>query len=173
MAWTSHLTLKLLRDSIPNVHLQIVGEGPHGAHLKDRVSAENLGGSVDFVGIVPIEAIPSILAASHCGICPVTGQLWNVLSFPNKIYEYIASGLPTVIPRTQLLATYYPEESVLFYEPDNAADLAAKILEVYQGGEDLRRRLRLAREDVLKRLNWQTQERALLDCVHLMIGAPP
>lgn len=151
-----------VRRAVPNVLLRIVGNGGYASTLQARVAVEGLGDYVEFVGTVPLEQVPLVLAQAHCGICPVTGAFWDRILFPNKIYEYIASGLPAVIPRTALFAAYYPETAVVYYRPDDAEDFAAKLIAVYKGGDTLRVALAAERDTVLSRMNWPDQERRLL-----------
>jgi hypothetical protein len=65
-----------------------------------------------------------------------------------------------------LLSTYYPENAVVFHRPDDAADLATKLVAVHAGGQPLRARLAGGRDAVLRSLNWQTQQCTLLQCVN-------
>jgi Glycosyl transferases group 1 len=126
---------------------------------------------VDFPGWVASEQVPELLAESHCGICPVTGPLGNML-LPNKIYEYVASGLPALIPRTPLLAAHYPESAVVFYRPDDVEDFAAKLIAVYEGGQPLRARLCDEGGRVLHAMSWANQRRTLLECVDRLVREP-
>ena len=49
--------------------------------------------------------------------------------------EYAAMEIPTIAPRLKAITHYFDENSALFYEPDNAKDMAKCISDVYQDRE--------------------------------------
>ncbi len=80
------------------------------------------------------------------------------LSLSNKVYEYVAVGVPAIVPRTDCLQYYYPEDVLRFFNPGDAADLAQAILDLYHSREERQARI-TAGWRLTDRWNWQ-EERA-------------
>ena len=94
--------------AVDNSTLLMVGTGDYLDHLK-RIAPEN----VQFLGKVMYSDIPSILAKSSIGILPLEPTPINLIGSPNKLFEMMAVGLPTVctsLPGLRLIA----DEAALF-----------------------------------------------------------
>jgi glycosyltransferase involved in cell wall biosynthesis len=112
------------------------------------------------VGTVAYERMPEIVAAADVGVAPYdTARLRQLrLGFywsPLKIFEYMASGLPTVtIPRAPLTEIVREGEEGLHFREGDAADLA-RIVERLAGEPALRARMGAqARSRVVERYSW-------------------
>jgi len=109
---------------------------------------------------VPYERMPALLAAADVGVAPYdTARLRQLrLGFywsPLKIFEYMASGLPTVtIARSPLDEIVRAEEEGLHFREGDEADLA-RVLERLAGDAALRARLGTqARSRVVECYSW-------------------
>jgi glycosyltransferase involved in cell wall biosynthesis len=112
------------------------------------------------LGAVPYDAMPAVVAACDVGTAPYDsarlaqlrlGFFWS----PLKIFEYMASGLPTItVDRHPLREVVRDgEEGLLVREADPAALAAA--IERLAGDEPLRRRLGAsARARVVEKYSW-------------------
>jgi starch synthase len=112
------------------------------------------------LGSVPYERMPEIVAAADIGVAPYdTSRLRSLrLGFfwsPLKIFEYMASGLPTVtVPRPPLTTIVRHEQEGLHYREGDARDLAQSLVRL-AGDASLRRSLGMrARERVVERYSW-------------------
>jgi glycosyltransferase involved in cell wall biosynthesis len=83
--------VKIVRRTVPRVHLVLVGDGPLGYRLRQRVAALDLADAVTFPGYVPQEATPSFYRAAD--VFALSSDFDNS---PNVILEAMASGLPIV-----------------------------------------------------------------------------
>ena len=112
------------------------------------------------LGKVPYDAMPAVVAACDIGVAPYDparlpqlrlGFFWS----PLKIFEYMASGLPTItIDRHPLEEVVRDGEEGLCAKAADPAALAAAI-ERLAGDEPLRRRLGAnARRRVVERYSW-------------------
>lgn len=112
------------------------------------------------LGTVPYDAMPAVVAACDIGTAPYDparlpqlrlGFFWS----PLKIFEYMASGLPTVTVNRHPLEEVIRdgEEGLLVKEADPAALAAA--IERLAGDEGLRWRMGMnARRRVVERYSW-------------------
>ncbi|MEM8598897.1 MAG: glycosyltransferase family 4 protein [Bacteroidota bacterium] len=87
-------TLDALRD-VPDVALVVIGEGPFEGEA--RRLAEPVRDRVHFVPFTPPDALPALTASADVGLVLIEPRTESLrLSLPNKLFEYLAAGLPVV-----------------------------------------------------------------------------
>ena len=74
------------------VHFTFAGYGPLAKDV--AAVAERIPGTVTYLGRLPFEDIPSLLAASDIGLMPYVRG--STVELPDKFYDYIAAGLPMI-----------------------------------------------------------------------------
>jgi glycosyltransferase involved in cell wall biosynthesis len=80
---------------LPDVQLVSLGEGPLLAQL--RAFAATLGARVTFLPPVPPEMVNAYAASATLGVSPYVPEgLNNRYSLPNKLFHYMAAGIPVV-----------------------------------------------------------------------------
>lgn len=77
--------------------LRLIGGGDTVPKLRRLVEEEGLEDSVEFVGPVPREEIPELLAEADIGIAPLVQDEELAYAMPTKVYEYLGCGLPIVV----------------------------------------------------------------------------
>lgn len=77
--------------------LRLVGSGDRESHLKQLAADLGLEERVEFHGLVPREEIPTLLGDATIGIAPLQDTSELSYAMPTKLYEYMASTLPTVV----------------------------------------------------------------------------
>lgn len=77
--------------------LRLVGGGDQVPELERLVSELGLGARVQFVGPVPREQVPAILAGADVGLAPLAPDEELSYAMPTKVYEYLGAGLPAVV----------------------------------------------------------------------------
>lgn len=81
--------------AVPDVQLVLVGEGALEADL--RAVATPLGGRVRFVPFTPPDALAVLTASADVGVVLIEGLTESLrLSLPNKLFEYLAAGVPVL-----------------------------------------------------------------------------
>ncbi|MDR6867243.1 teichuronic acid biosynthesis glycosyltransferase TuaH [Microbacterium resistens] len=58
----------------------------------------DLPSNVQFRGPVPYESVPSVMARGRAGLMPFVDNPSNAARSPMKLYEYVAAGVPAVVP---------------------------------------------------------------------------
>jgi glycosyltransferase involved in cell wall biosynthesis len=94
----------------PSVVLVVLGDGHLSHRLQKLAQHEELQGRVYFHAAVPQNALLELTAAADAGVIPYQATcLNNYYCTPNKLFEFIAAGLP-------ILATDLPEIRRIVHE---------------------------------------------------------
>jgi glycosyltransferase involved in cell wall biosynthesis len=153
-----------------NVKAHIYGEGAEMEALMALSEDLGLVGTVLFHGYVDIKEISYETTQSDLGIVPKRNSLFGGQAFSTKIMEFMAAEIPVVVSGTEIDRYYFSDGQVLFFEPENADDLAEKIMEVMNNAEIRKALVEKGREYML--LNrWQEKATLYLDIVDSVIGS--
>ncbi|MFH0878297.1 MAG: glycosyltransferase family 4 protein [Lentisphaerota bacterium] len=154
----------LLRDVIPGFRLLIVGDGETAPVLKQLAQDLKCADVVEFAGSVPLPQVPGRLALAQVGVVPLMPSPFSDLCQPNKLFEYVALGIPVVAARFPAMREGFDGESFLQFTPGDPAELAGAIGDVYRNPEPARRRARKALEQY-EALRWSAGKQVYLDAV--------
>jgi glycosyltransferase involved in cell wall biosynthesis len=148
---------------LPSFVLAIVGQGYAEAQL--RIVAEHTGvaENIMWLGWRNHADMLRLVMASKIGLIPHIVNEHKNTTVPNKIFDYMAVGIPVVSSDALPLKRIIEETNCgLVFENNNTSDLAAKILAVSQSkisfGEN-------GKKAVLKQYNWRNDEQALINAV--------
>ena len=100
--WVDYDLLHEAASMTPEWSYVIVGPVNAGIDLKPLQALRN----VHFTGVVPHAELPSYLAAFDCGLIPYLIDDFTHYTFPSKMAEYLAAGLPVVSTPLPELAPY-------------------------------------------------------------------
>ncbi|MDX6652326.1 MAG: hypothetical protein QOJ38_1107 [Solirubrobacterales bacterium] len=141
----------------------IMGKGLSQAKLQDQIEAAGLTSRVRMTGPVPPEELPAYTAAASIGVAPFDGSSLNSYWVsPNKLFEYLAAGLPVVVTRMPVMERIVDEHEVgLICEPDDAEGLAAAIDRLLSDPE-LYERCRRNAIEASKLFNWDRESAKLV-----------
>ncbi|HZU04526.1 MAG TPA: glycosyltransferase family 4 protein [Chloroflexota bacterium] len=121
-----------LRERLPGLQLRIYGDGDLRPRLVQLIAALGLENQVFLSpGYVPLEEIPALLAAADAAVVPTRVDAFTETILPNKLLEYLALGLPTVVTRTRTVVAHVPETAVEYCAPDDVEALARAIERLY------------------------------------------
>ncbi|MCK5816600.1 MAG: glycosyltransferase family 4 protein [Candidatus Marinimicrobia bacterium] len=125
--------LPFLVKKIENIHFIIIGDGSTVGKLKKLASELDVQNYITFEGRVPENKIPSYCKASQIGLIPHLKSEQTDNSCPNKIFSYMAMGLPIITNDCKSLARLVTETKTgLVYKADAPIDLAKKVIELYR-----------------------------------------
>jgi glycosyltransferase involved in cell wall biosynthesis len=138
-----------------------LGSGPGWSRVRQEVERLGVESRFHLAGAIPYHEMPHYLARGHIGVAPYQpsrhGQLqlgfyWS----PLKIFEYMASGLPTITLDIDPLREIVRQgkEGLLFEEKDEEA-LARAITELVASPERAREMGASARERIVAHYSWQ------------------
>ncbi|MGA8903759.1 MAG: glycosyltransferase family 4 protein [Candidatus Bathyarchaeia archaeon] len=149
----------LARKRDKSILFEVVGDGELRSSLI-RLS-RSLGSPVKFLGWVPHNLIPEVLASSDICVSSVLPISYSRGSYPVKLFEYFASGTPTVVSDVPAhLELVTDRKHALVYHAYDPAELARKVIELKRNP---RLRSRLSRNAILiaRRFSWDESFRRL------------
>jgi glycosyltransferase involved in cell wall biosynthesis len=128
-----------LRPSIPGIQLDIYGaETPFLATVLETAARLGVEDIVHHHGAKSQSEIAAAIRRSHVGVVPNRRSVFTEINFPTRLFEYLAMHRPVVAPNTQGIRDYFGPDDMFLFEPDDVADLAAKIRLVHDDAEIVR-----------------------------------
>lgn len=154
----------------PDAQLVVAGDGPLRATLEAQARSLSLGGRVAFIGRVPHESVPRVMA----GLDAVALTSYSE-GLPNMLLEAFAMGIPAVATRVGGVPEVVLEgETGLLVPPGDPLALAAAIARLIEHPEARARMGRTARQRVRDRHDCRTSlERMEQLCLSLVGDASP
>lgn len=124
--------LARVRESFPAAELRIYGSPTSFAErVLETARGKGLGHAVHYLGRTRLEDIAQAVKSCDVGIIPNQRNPFTEINTPVRIFEYLALGKPAAAPRTPGIQDYFDKESLLFFEPGNAEDLAQQIMRAF------------------------------------------
>ncbi|MBB6142878.1 glycosyltransferase involved in cell wall biosynthesis [Silvibacterium bohemicum] len=118
--------LARVQKTNPNIELRICGHAtPFLDRMMETARSKNL--KVCYLGPKKLEEL--ILEIEDCdvGVIPNHRSAFTEINTPTRIFEYLTLGKPVIAPCTPGIEDYFPPNSLLFFEPGNAEQLAQQI----------------------------------------------
>jgi glycosyltransferase involved in cell wall biosynthesis len=159
-----------LKDQIPGIQFRFMGEGGGAARLTALARELGAEGHVSYLGFVPLGTMIEELLAADVTVVPMQRSLYSELVHTNKMYEYVALERPVIASRLASVAAYFPEDTLLYFEPGDAGDLAERLRYAHSHPEDLRRRV-CATTAVYQAYRWQREKRTYLAVYDTLLGS--
>ncbi len=117
------------RHGRSDVHFGLVGDGPALDDFRALAGRLGIEDYVTFTGRVPDREMLAMLNTADVCVNPDEWNEMNDKSTMNKIMEYMALGKP-IVQFDLTEGRFSAEDAALYARPNDAADLAAKILEL-------------------------------------------
>jgi glycosyltransferase involved in cell wall biosynthesis len=162
--------IPLLAGDFPSLRFRIIGEGPALASIVQLAEDLGVADRVEFRELVANGQIPYVLSDAIAGISPQRGGVFGSLVFSMKVAEYIALGLPVICSGIATMRHYFSDDDLLFFEPDNAEDLARAIRVLLTDPAAAEKRSARSRAK-LDELNWPAQKKTLVETIEDLAGS--
>ena len=108
--------------------LDVYGRGDSSEPIAALVAELGLGDRVRLHGRIPLEDVPTVVAAADIGIAPTRRDAFTDISLSTKVFEYGAMGRPVVASGLPTIGRYFPGGEVTVYTPGDPASLARAVL---------------------------------------------
>ncbi|MEZ5339053.1 MAG: glycosyltransferase [bacterium] len=152
--------------------LELVGpvEERHRQELDELISSRGIA-NVRFHGFLPAGEAWPVAARCHVGMALLSSIPNYVESYPSKIFEYMALGLPVVTSDFELYRSVIAESAAgICVDPEDATAVAETLAALLADGERMEEMSAAGRAITGSRFNWETEERRLLDFYARQLG---
>ncbi len=103
-----------------NMEFYILGDGEAMNECIELSKNLGLDNKIHFSKkILPIELLLGILKDMDVGVVANRRNSATELMLPVKLLEYVALGIPAVVPKLKAIENYFTDEMVSYFEPDN------------------------------------------------------
>lgn len=133
---TAISSLIILKETIQNVKLVIVGKNTTDTVLKKNVKDLNLEEYVDFQGWKDVKLFPSYILASSVCISPLHRNIQHDVAYANKLFQYMSFGKPVLVSNAIAQKNLIKRTtSGLVHIDRSSEDFAIKVLQLYDSKE--------------------------------------
>lgn len=157
--------LALARRSIPGLTLDIFGaKNPYLDQVLALAAERGVADCVTCHGMVTETEIAAHIDRCDLGIIPNRWSPFIAINLPTRIFEYLVMDRPVVVPATTGIQDYFAPEDILFFTPDDPADLARQIIWVHDHPAQARELTRHGHA-VYHRHRWPQERQRFLELV--------
>ena len=151
-----------LRPQIPDLRVEIYGEGDGIPGLRERARVLGLADAIRLDGIqLPREEVLRAVQGASVGVIPNLPTRLNRFALSTKLFEYVALGVPVVVADLPTLRSHFSDDEVLFFRPGDPQALAEALARVATDPDGAARRAAAARVRA-EAYRWETSARAYL-----------
>lgn len=134
---TAIRALALARKTVPNIRLDIQGQGrgDYVPFLKQLAGNLGVGEQVVFTEWGPFERVVDFVAHGDVGLIPYHNDEFMELILPTKAYEFAWMHRPMIASDTPAIRSMFQPESIILCDGSQPEAFARAIVELYQHPE--------------------------------------
>ena len=145
-----------IKGVIKDVKFVVAGRENKAFNLRGYISQHKVEDYVDFVGWIPIEQLPSYIAASNiCVHVPKPDNLEVNNTIATKIYQYASMGKPVIVSDARMMQEFVESNrigySVKFGDVNGFRDIVKKLYDDPSIAAEIKSRA----VDVAKKYTWE------------------
>jgi glycosyltransferase involved in cell wall biosynthesis len=150
---------------VPHAHLVLLGGAEQRDLVAEHANAAGVGWRVHALPRVPIADVLDYAASAQVGVSPIEDVCLNYrYSLPNKLFQYMAAGLPVVASDfDQVREVVEGSAAGLTVDASNASDIARAVRSLVQDPGLATKMGRNARAAIEARYNWGTAAATLVE----------
>jgi len=151
-----------VRDAFPDVIFKVVGDlrGEDEGWVREFVEKHNIKANFEITGWLPYSEVPERLMEADIGVILFQPVLYNnIVGAPNKLFEYMAAGLPVVAPDFPEMGRVVREVGCgVLVDPTDPEAVARAVTGLLSDPEEARRMGEQGRKAVEERYCWERME---------------
>jgi glycosyltransferase involved in cell wall biosynthesis len=159
-----------IQHQVPNADLYIYGEGPSKPELIQLAKDLGLNGRVVMPNSRPLREIARIMEVADLGVVPKRKNSFGNEAFSTKVLEFMAMGVPVIVPDTKVDQYYFDESVVQFFRAGDEDDLAQRMLQLISDA-DLRKQQAARASRFVETIDWNAKRHEYLDLVDGLVAA--
>ena len=149
--------LAMASPYLPPITLRLLGAGNDLERVLRLADDLGVRQKIECLEPVHYDQLGKIMKEADIGIsCQQSGPFGD-LQFSGKVIDYLSQGLPVVSSRTKTLARYIREETVFYFEPENAEDMAEKTIFLWNNPDIVRCKMENAKK-LFPLYTWQSEK---------------
>ena len=149
--------------AFPKTMLVIVGDGDERVRIEAVIADCGVAKNVDLLGYREHSSLPALYAAADIGLLPFLPGRHVRITLANKLFDYMAAGLPIVAadlaPMRRILAE---TEAGELFTPGDPQSLAASVIDLLGHPERRKRLGENGRRAARQKYHWGEDERRLV-----------
>jgi glycosyltransferase involved in cell wall biosynthesis len=155
-----------------NIRFLLVGDGKERQHLVDHAANESLH-NVIFTGAQPKAQMPAYLAASNVCIATLQDIPMFTMTYPNKVFDYMAAGRPTILGIDGVIrSVIQAADGGIFVPPGDDLALAQAVLALSTNSKAAEDMGQSARAYVVQHFNRADQAKQFLQLLERVVKVP-
>jgi glycosyltransferase involved in cell wall biosynthesis len=158
----------LLKDQVPLAEFHIYGKGDQLESLRSLISELGLENRVFLKSMLPYNQINAVIENADLGIVPKRNNVFGNEAFSSKILEFMALGVPVIVPDTMIDRHYFNDSVAEFFHANDERSLADAMLRMIKHPE-LRQELVRNADEFVKRYAWEENKASYLDLVDALV----
>ncbi len=119
-------------DKNSNIKFMLVGDGDAAEGLKKLAKESKLEDKIIFTGKIPHQDVPKYMSSFDAGICQLRDTFVFRQSFPMKILEYLATGIPVLASNLKAheeISSNF-KDVIIYIDVDDLKNILANIKKV-------------------------------------------
>jgi glycosyltransferase involved in cell wall biosynthesis len=152
---------KILENKIPELEVIVYGDGEFVPEFLAAVKSLNIENIVKYFGKVSLDEIAETIPEINLGVIPNRIGPFTQINLPVRTFEYLCMNKPVVVPRTQGIKDYFPEDSIFYFNAGDDVDLANVIYSCFSNPEKLKEIMYKGFEIYFK-YRWENQGKELI-----------
>jgi len=162
--------IALAREKMPAAELRVFGPStPFLERVMETVRAKGLQDIVHYFGPRRLEELVHEIEGCDVGVIPNQRNPFTDINTPTRIFEYLAIGKPVIAPNTLGIRDYFDHQSLFYFEPGNAEDLARQMQYSYSHRSELPEITRKGQQIYLAH-TWEQERQSLLAGVNRILN---
>ena len=151
--------------------LLIGGEGEQLGVLRTLVAELGLQDRVFLKAMLPYNQITQVIENADLGVVPKRGNSFGNEAFSTKILEFMAMGVPVIVPETAIDRYYFNDSVAKFFKANDDKSLADAMLLLITNPEMCRELARNA-DEFMKKYTWEENKGSYLNLVDSLVQSP-
>ena len=153
-----------IKDLVPEADFHIYGDGTSKIELLALIEQLRLQQRVVLHDRIPVRDIPSVIETAKLGIVPKRKDTFGNEAFSTKILEFMAMGVPVIVPDTAVDRLYFDDSVVKFFSGELENDLSRCMLDLIKHPE-IREGLAQRAAEFVTRYDWAQNKQEYLNLV--------
>ena len=155
----------LLQETLPSAELRVFGKNsPYLEEMLAKAKKLGLESKVHYLGPRTLEKLAEEIEACDVGVIPNPLNTFTEINTPTRIFEYLALGKPVIAPSTLGIRDYFEPNTLFFFSPGDAQDLADAIVKVASNPKQAIQVAELG-QAVYRAHTWQQERETLVNLV--------